>query len=114
MPYLQLSDGRTVPVEGTNFVIGADPVCDLILNDEGVAPRHAILQFDDDIWRLATLSLQSETKLNGEAVESIVALQDGDELVFGSASLRWLEKEPVSVAKRFPVWVPVVLVSLLV
>ena len=108
MPYLQLSDGRTVPVEGTNFVIGADPVCDLTLQDEGVAPRHAILQFDDDVWRLATLSLQSETKLNGEPVESIVALQDGDELAFGSASLRWLEKEPVQ-AKRFPVWVPVVL-----
>ena len=108
MPNLQLSDGSTVPVEGTNFVIGADPVCDLSLQDEGVAPRHAILQFDDDVWRLATLSLQSETKLNGEAVESIVALQDGDELALGSASLKWLEQEPVK-SKRFPVWVPVVL-----
>ncbi|HEY53571.1 MAG TPA: LysM peptidoglycan-binding domain-containing protein [Caldilineae bacterium] len=108
MPYLQFSDGHTVPVKGDNFVLGADSVCDLTLEGEGVAPRHAILQFDDDVWRLATLSLQSETKLNGEPVESIVALEEGDELKLGSVTLRWLQREPIS-AKRFPIWVPVVL-----
>ena len=46
-----LHAGAVVPVE-SELVIGSDPACDIILDDDGIAPRHARLIIEDDHWAL--------------------------------------------------------------
>ncbi|HVL10343.1 MAG TPA: type III secretion system inner membrane ring subunit SctD [Burkholderiaceae bacterium] len=46
-----LHAGAVVPVE-SQLVIGSDPECDIILDDDGIAPRHARLIIEGDHWAL--------------------------------------------------------------
>lgn len=46
-----LHAGAVVPVE-SELVIGSDPACDIILDDAGIAPRHARLIIEGDHWAL--------------------------------------------------------------
>ena len=40
--------GRRVAVDGTDFTIGREASCDLVLNDEKVSRRHAALRLMPD------------------------------------------------------------------
>ncbi len=46
-----LHAGATVPVDA-ELMIGSDPACDIILDDDGIRPRHARLIVEDDHWAL--------------------------------------------------------------
>lgn len=59
-----LHAGAVVPVEA-ELVIGSDPECDVILDDEGIAPRHARLIIEEDHWAL----FDPDVDLNGSGTE---------------------------------------------
>jgi hypothetical protein len=57
---------RTFPVPGEReTVIGRDPACDIVLDDERVSRRHARLVFADSAWKLFDLDSTNGTSLQG-------------------------------------------------
>jgi hypothetical protein len=77
---------------GERTVIGRADDCDLHIDQEGVAPRHAeILAGADGGLILRNLDASGETLLNGEAVEE-ATLASGDEIRI--AACRWVLQAP--------------------
>ena len=65
---------------GERAVIGRADDCDLRLDQEGVAPRHAAIVLDSDgRLQLRDLDSGAETLLNGQAIHS-AQLASGDEI----------------------------------
>jgi hypothetical protein len=72
--------------------IGRADDCDLRVDAEGVAPRHAeIRENEDGSLVLTNLDTSRQTLLNGEAVES-ASLASGDEIRI--ANCRWVLQAP--------------------
>lgn len=77
---------------GEKTVIGRADDCDLRIDQEGVAGRHAeISASEDGGLLLRRLDPSLETLLNGEAVDS-ASLASGDEIRI--ASCRWVLQAP--------------------
>ena len=68
---------------GERTVIGRADDCDLRLEQDGVAPRHAEIVAGEDGLVLSRLDPAHEVLLNGEAVER-AALASGDEIRIGA------------------------------
>lgn len=72
--------------------IGRADDCDLRIDEEGVAPRHAeIREHEDGSLELINLDSSCQTLLNGEAVEH-AGLASGDEIRI--ANCRWVLQAP--------------------
>ena len=52
---------------GGQTVIGRDPKCDIVLDDDRVSHRHAQLAYTDGTWRLADLDSKNGTSIQGLA-----------------------------------------------
>ncbi|HHB91301.1 MAG TPA: FHA domain-containing protein [Anaerolineae bacterium] len=103
MPYLNLSTRRTVPLQKQSFTIGSDPSCDLSLPDNEVAPRHLILQSRGDGWQIATLNLHASVTINGQPIDGLALLHDGDRIrLENGVELIWREAD--APPQRGPWW----------
>lgn len=69
------------------LVIGRHPSCDVVLGDDTVSRRHALLTFRDGGWILRDLDSTNGTRLNGEYVGRC-RLRPGDQLGLGRQLLR--------------------------
>jgi hypothetical protein len=77
---------------GTKTLIGRADDCDLRLDVEGVASRHAEIQENEDgSLVLVNLDPSAQTHLNGELVET-ASLASGDEIRI--ANCRWVLQAP--------------------
>jgi hypothetical protein len=90
--------GASGPVINQPFPLGAvsrigrADDCELRIDEEGVASRHAeIREHEDGSLVLTSLDSSMETLLNGEAIES-ARLASGDEIRI--ASCRWVLQAP--------------------
>ena len=89
--------GASGPVINQPFPLGAvsrigrADDCDLRIQEEGVAPRHAEIREDENGLVLTNLDASRETLLNGEPVES-ASLASGDEIRI--ANCRWVLQAP--------------------
>jgi hypothetical protein len=73
-------------------LIGRADDCDLRVDQEGVAPRHAEIRENDDGGLVLTnLDPAMETLLNGEAIQQ-ASLASGDEIRI--ANCRWVLQAP--------------------
>ncbi len=72
--------------------IGRLPTCEVVLEGDGVARYHAVIERSvDGTWALLGMG-PSETRLNGQAVTR-ARLNPGDELSIGTYKIRVLEEE---------------------
>lgn len=69
------------------LVIGRHPSCDVVVTDETVSRRHALLNFRDGGWIVRDLSSTNGTRLNGNYVGRC-RLHPGDQLGLGNQLLR--------------------------
>ena len=67
--------------------IGSADACDIVLPDRTVAPRHAVIFFEDDDYYIKP-SDRAETKINDRRASSTHKLKTGDKLSFGDVSMR--------------------------
>ncbi|MFC1690288.1 FHA domain-containing protein [Pseudomonadota bacterium] len=73
-------------------LIGRADDCNLRIDQEGVAPRHAeIRENDDGSLVLTNIDATAETLLNGEAIQQ-ASLASGDEIRI--ANCRWVLQAP--------------------
>jgi hypothetical protein len=87
VPFLLAQNG---PLQGQiwpinkEIVIGRDPLCDIVINDRQVSRKHAkIGNQNGDGNSLADLNSKNGTLLNGEFVDGLMTLKDGDEIIIG-------------------------------
>jgi pSer/pThr/pTyr-binding forkhead associated (FHA) protein len=90
--YLAIEDGGEVlgDREGQSLRIGRSPACDILLDDASVSRRHAVI-----VHRGGRAVLLDDRSLNGIFVNGQrvgeAALTDGDAIVIGHVSLRYVE-----------------------
>jgi pSer/pThr/pTyr-binding forkhead associated (FHA) protein len=87
---------RIVAVEGTSFVLGRAPECELMLDGPGASRRHARIVREGDRFFLEDLGSANGTLLNGARIERC-ALEVGDELRIDEFQLTFvLEGRPLA------------------
>jgi hypothetical protein len=73
--------------------VGRQPDCDLVIDDESVSKRHAVLRWDESKQRC---TLQDEGSTNGTFVNTVsrivgeIELHDGDIVSFGDVAFWFL------------------------
>lgn len=73
-------------------VVGRSAGCDVVIDDENVAPRHMEIVLDQQGGlQLKQLDSDFETRVNGKLVEQ-TSLSSGDEIRIGSC--RWVLQAP--------------------
>jgi pSer/pThr/pTyr-binding forkhead associated (FHA) protein len=73
----------TMPV----IVIGRDPTCDLVLQEEIVSSHHARLSYHHNQWWIEDLQSTNGTYLNDERLYTATVVVSGDEIVCGQVRL---------------------------
>jgi DNA-binding winged helix-turn-helix (wHTH) protein len=81
--WLVLNGRRAALHDGKN-VIGREPECDVLLEDDGVSRRHACIVIANGSAHLEDLGSKNGTSVRDERVTAPVVLHDGDRLAFGS------------------------------
>jgi hypothetical protein len=67
-------------VDQSEFTIGRDERCNLVISDRQVSRQHARIWLEGDRYLLEDLSSKNGTFLNGQAMDEPYTLQDGDEI----------------------------------
>jgi pSer/pThr/pTyr-binding forkhead associated (FHA) protein len=68
-------------------VIGRDPTCEVLLEDEVVSAHHARLSYHHSQWWLEDLHSTNGTKLNGEPILTPTVVIPGDVITCGDVDL---------------------------
>ena len=84
--------GKAFDLPLGQYIVGRSPGVDVLLAEESVSRRHALLSVADDGITVLDLDSHNGTRVNGELVKT-AAVREGDELCFGS-NLAELVKVP--------------------
>ncbi|HQK91997.1 MAG TPA: FHA domain-containing protein [Armatimonadota bacterium] len=86
--------GQQVPLLTTN-VLGRDPGCQVVVEDQFASKRHAAIDLRDGVYVLADLGSKNGTLLNGRPLEAPTELLDGDRIRIGSTVLEYRAQHPL-------------------
>lgn len=84
-----LWDSRTIPLSDGANVIGRDPDVTVWVDSTTVSRRHALIVVSPQGATLEDLGSKNGTFLRGKPVEAPTSLADGDEVMVGSARMRF-------------------------
>lgn len=77
-----------VPLERGETVIGRDPRCDIVLQDESVSRRHACIRRNDGgYFEIEDLGSRNGVLVDDERVDRMVLI-DGDTFIVGDTSFQ--------------------------
>lgn len=79
--------GTTVPLKESGVLLGRNPECTLVLDDDFASGRHARVFFDDRTWYVEDLGSTNGTHVNGEDILEATPLNDGTQLRIGRTVL---------------------------
>jgi len=88
---------------GPQMLIGRDLSSDIMIDDDRVSRKHAVVRIEDDAARLSDLGSTNGTSRNGEDLADEIILESGDALCFGKArtfEVRVVEREGVITSVR--------------
>lgn len=84
VPILLMMEGRTPGqrffVDKSEFLIGRDERCELVISDRLVSRRHARIRLDGAHYLLEDLHSKNGTFVNGREISEAHSLEDGDEI----------------------------------
>ncbi len=83
-------------LRGRRVVIGADPRCDIVLDDATVSRRHAVIVRDRHDFLLSDLASTNGTFLGGRQIVGTVRLTPGDRIRFGGVSFTFFGPTPAT------------------
>ena len=78
--------GTTLVVDTLPAEVGRSSDADLVLADDTVSRRHAVLRGDRSTLVVEDLGSSNGTSINGNAMAGALSLLDGDLVTFGSAT----------------------------
>lgn len=79
--------GSSVPLRPTGILLGRNPECTLILDDDFASGRHARIFEQDGQWYLEDLGSTNGTFLGGHRLTEPAAVRDGSRLQIGQTVL---------------------------
>lgn len=87
--------------EGSNLV-GRDRDCAVRIDSVTLSRRHATIVVTREKTTVEDLGSKNGTRVNGQRVEHVIALEDGDQVQFGSVTTtyRILDTLPSTVTRR--------------
>ena len=71
-----------------DLMIGADPACDIVVQDGSAAPRQARLFSAEGAVYVEALDFSGAAQVNGEELQETRKLRSGDEVTVGSTVIR--------------------------
>jgi predicted component of type VI protein secretion system len=77
-------EGMQIPLQGSQFVIGRDPKCNLRPNNDLVSKVHCAFLLGEDALSLKDLKSTNGTFVNGKKIDGQVSLKDGDLVKVGT------------------------------
>lgn len=85
-------DGAALPVSHWESIIGRSPSSDIVIDMPSVSKLHASLQRDGDgDWTLSDLRSREGTYINGDEIDILEPVEDGDTVEFGDAVMTFRE-----------------------
>lgn len=85
-------DGAALPVSHWESIIGRSPSSDIVIDMPSVSKLHASLQRDGDGgWTLSDLRSREGTYINGDEIDILEPVEDGDTVEFGDAVMTFRE-----------------------
>ncbi len=79
--------GTTVPLKESGVLLGRNPECTLVLDDDYASGRHARVYYDGKSWYVEDLGSTNGTHVNGEKITAPTPLQAGSQLRIGTTVL---------------------------
>ncbi len=79
--------GRDHPLDRPATVLGRDAACDVVIRDDVVSRRHAVVVLSGDVYELEDLGSANGTFLNGKQAAGRVRLHAGDRIELGGHAL---------------------------
>ncbi|KGM13752.1 FHA domain-containing protein FhaB/FipA [Cellulomonas bogoriensis] len=79
--------GTTVPLSGSQILIGRAPSCTLVLDDDYSSSRHARIFSQDGQWMVEDLGSTNGTFLGRERVQGPTVVQAGSQVRVGQSTL---------------------------
>ncbi len=87
--WLVLPNGKKLPVNHWENVIGRSRSCDIVIELPTVSRDHGVLtRYDDGSWTVSDADSKGGILVNGERID-IVALQEGDIITIGGVELEF-------------------------
>ncbi len=90
--------GKTIPLNVRQFLIGREQDCHLRPNSDLVSRHHCVFTVDDFTLRLRDLGSTNGTLVNGERIQGQVVLNPGDHVSVGNLSFEIVVREAAAVA----------------
>jgi pSer/pThr/pTyr-binding forkhead associated (FHA) protein len=78
--------GQTLVVDRLPAELGRSVAADLVLADDSVSRRHAVLRGDRSSLEVEDVGSSNGTSINGNPMVGALSLLDGDLVTFGSAT----------------------------
>lgn len=79
--------GTSVPLRGAGILLGRNPECTLVLDDDFASGRHARIFEDGEVWYVEDLGSTNGTYLSGERLTRPMPVHDGSRLQIGATVL---------------------------
>ncbi|HMO51288.1 MAG TPA: FHA domain-containing protein [Kiritimatiellia bacterium] len=80
--------GRIV-LSTARILLGRSPECDVILEDEDVSRRHAVITADDDGYTLQDAGSRNGVAINGDLLTTPRLLKPRDVITIGGYTIRF-------------------------
>lgn len=71
----------------SEIILGRDPDCDFIIEDDTISLRHCKLSYHHKQWWANDLNSTNGTLLNDSLIDAPTILMDGDEIQLGKVSV---------------------------
>lgn len=91
-PAVLAFEGKRVPLEGSESVLGRSRDCAIVVNDPNVSRHHASISASDEGWVLSDLGSTNGVLVNGQRMNESVLLVDRDLIELGSTEITFLLK----------------------
>lgn len=78
--------GTTVPLKESGVLLGRNPECTLILDDDYASGRHARVYYDGS-WYVEDLESTNGTFVNGDRITEPIRLNEGTQVRIGATVL---------------------------
>lgn len=84
---IRVHDKQDFEISNHYVFVGRHPKSDILLQDETVSARHAVLIQSEEKILIQDIGSTNGTFVNGEQIERRKTLQDGDQLYFGKVKM---------------------------
>lgn len=87
------AEHAAVEIPDGTLVIGSSPACQIVLNVQGVAPRHCEVSAQGERVSVAPLAMSAPTLLNGNTITAATEIKGGDLLMIAGVACRAVASE---------------------